>query len=704
MTTPNQPEGTESAPQPEQPAGAAQSTPAPAAPSSTSTYGKGGKVAAASKDGTRTNGMRNRWDNANPQARKKLLIACIAALATLMVGLLVLLFLRGNDAGKIANDTKVAGVDLGGKTEQQATDELSKTLLAQSKQPLTVTVDQRTQTITAEQAGLSLDIAATVKQALEAGGGFRLGTTVVKPVVVVNEKKLTAATKQLAQTFDREVVEGGISYNGIKPVLKNPQTGIELDVAQAKEAIRNGYMAVDDQGNLREEPITLPAKVTKPTISADEVVRASNELAVPAVSAPVSFRDGSRQTSLAPRDYVEALGFEAGEDNTLHLSVSGSILAQKLAPRLGGSGQQPVNATFTIQSGRPVLVPGKPGVAIDENALATAMAAAVVHTDPAQRVVEVSRTEQQPKVTTEALQQLGIKEQVSSFDQHYEPATYRIHNLKQAASSVNGTIVKPGETFSLNQTLGQRTLANGYVEGGVISNGEFSKDVGGGVSTMATTMWTAAFYGGLERVQQRAHSLYIKRYQAGLEATVNWGTLDMKWKNDTDTAIFITSHAENTYVNVTFWGTKHYDVKAQFGPRRNIVQPAVIHKPATPAPTPGGDEAKVCTPQQGVEGFDITVTRVLTPLAGNAAKGPDTWSTHYDPTPQIICDQSGQGSAGSGNGSNRDNGDSRDSSEGSDLPGLPIPTDPTDTRQWPGGDVNQWLSPGKPGQQGKSRG
>ena len=91
-----------------------------------------------------------------------------------------------------------------------------------------------------------------------------------------------------------------------------------------------------------------------------------------------------------------------------------------------------------------------------------------------------------------------------------------MQNIGQAAKYINGTLLMPGETFSLNDTIGERTPENGYTKGFVVGpGGVFKEDLGGGVSASATTTWSAAFYSGLERVYTQAHSIWISRYRAG---------------------------------------------------------------------------------------------------------------------------------------------------------------------------------------------
>ena len=94
----------------------------------------------------------------------------------------------------------------------------------------------------------------------------------------------------------------------------------------------------------------------------------------------------------------------------------------------------------------------------------------------------------------------------------------------RAAELVNGTLLKPGEEFSLNEVVGERTAENGFTKGFIISDGVFKEDLGGGVSQVATTTFNAMFFAGLEDVEHKPHSFYIDRYPVGREATVAWPT------------------------------------------------------------------------------------------------------------------------------------------------------------------------------------
>ena len=106
------------------------------------------------------------------------------------------------------------------------------------------------------------------------------------------------------------------------------------------------------------------------------------------------------------------------------------------------------------------------------------------------------RRSREADFTTEDARALGIKQQVSTFTTYYPYAEYRNINIGRAAELIDGTVLKPGETFSLNDTVGERTAENGFTIGFIISNGIFKEDLGGGVSQMATTTFNAMFFAG----------------------------------------------------------------------------------------------------------------------------------------------------------------------------------------------------------------
>jgi vancomycin resistance protein YoaR len=250
-----------------------------------------------------------------------------------------------------------------------------------------------------------------------------------------------------------------------------------------------------------------------------------------------------------------------------------------------------------------------------------------VLTTPAPRTVTAQLGPVPAGFTTEQAQSLGIVEKVSSFTTNFT-MTPSATNIRVIAEKVDGALVMPGATFSLNDFTGPRGTAQGYVPANVIEGGQLTKAVGGGISQFATTMFNAVFFAGLEDVHHKTHSFYISRYPAGREATVFDGLIDLSWKNDSDTGIYVqTQWVSGGSITVTFWGTRHYDIESVSGERRNVTEPSVQDK------TDDG----TCIPQSGAAGFDITVTRVFKDLNTGAEIRRENFNTHYIPEAIIHC-------------------------------------------------------------------
>ncbi|MFE4261877.1 VanW family protein [Streptomyces sp. NPDC056883] len=214
---------------------------------------------------------------------------------------------------------------------------------------------------------------------------------------------------------------------------------------------------------------------------------------------------------------------------------------------------------------------------------------------------------------------------LSTFTVAYPAAPYRTHNIARAVELINGAVVEQGDIWSFNQAVGERTVENGFVDGIMINDGRYVKSPGGGVSAVATTMYNAMFFAGLKPVEHGAHSFYIERYPEGREATVAWGTLDLRWQNDSGHPVTVRASSTAESVTVTLLGTKQYDeIRATKGPRTHVTPPV---KRTVAGPT--------CEPQTPLEGFDVSVDRVF--VRGGHEVGRETFRTHYTPRDEIVC-------------------------------------------------------------------
>jgi vancomycin resistance protein YoaR len=533
--------------------------------------------------------------------------------------------------GDIDAGTTVRGVDIGGLSRAEATRKLEERLGVDGSRAIPVTVGDRKGGIEPRRAGITFDIEETVDRAARTGGAdpfsvigglFRSGGA-VEPVVHVDEDKAHLALGELARQLDQRVRDGAVTFVHGRVRQESPRTGHALDTKAAVGPLRTAFL----RG--RGGPVTaLPAREVRPQVTAEEVRRTVREFAQPAMSAPVTLTAAGRRFTIDPAVLGEYLTMRPDGDGRLKARLDGKGLRADaaVAGPLSGLPAEAENARLSLDGDKAVVTDdARPGTQVTGKALSKAVLPLLTKSGAA-RTGAVATREIQPEVTRQNAARLGLTEKMSSFTINFEPAPYRTKNIGRAAELINGSVVMPNETWSFNRTVGERTEANGFVEGIMILNDEFTKAPGGGVSAVATTMFNALFFAGVKPVEHGAHSFYIERYPEGREATVAWGSLDLKFANDSGHALYIQAEATDTSVTITFLGTRKYDeITSVTGPRTNVRQPE--QKVST-------DEE--CVPQTPLEGFDVTVERVFYNDGKEVRREP--FRTHYVPRDEITCE------------------------------------------------------------------
>ncbi|MGZ4466651.1 MAG: VanW family protein [Nocardioides sp.] len=554
-----------------------------------------------------------------------------------LVVLLVLLVLAGGGyaaayagAGdKVPRGTTVAGVDIGGRTPAQAVAVLRDRLADHLDAPINVVVDGDRRTLAPAEAGLSVDYEATVAQT-GVGRSWRpsrlwdyyTAGERVDPVLRVDEQALDATVTRLGADVGRPAVNGAVRFVDGGIVTSAPRTGLALDDAETRGALEAAYLSTDRTAELTLHP-------SEPEIDAADVQSALTRFANPALSGPVTLVFDTSRVRLQPRDYADALAMTA-RGGRLVPELDERALDHLVRSRTSTNGA-PVDATVTLVDGRPHVVPDKPGVTYDPHDVAAAFLRLVTRPD-GKREVAIPAKVARAAFTTRDARKLGITERVSTFTTYFPYAEYRNTNIGRAAELVDGTVLKPGETFSLNKVVGERTRENGFTTGFVINDGIFAEDLGGGVSQMATTTFNAMFFAGLEDVEHKAHSFYIDRYPVGREATVAWGSVDLRFRDDTPYGVLISAHvtpstpSSQGVVTVSMYSTKVWDVTTTTGDRYDFVKPRtrVLH-------------TSDCYPNTGYDGFDIDVVRYFRKAGESALDHQETFHTHYIPSDTVIC-------------------------------------------------------------------
>ncbi len=459
-------------------------------------------------------------------------------------------------SNRILPGVQVDGVRVGQKTNDAARDALADHAATLESEPIVATVGEQQLTIAPADVGLQVDADATYEAARDAGRTdllpwerlgapfARIGSGKDVPWrVSYDTAKVDAILQQWEAQQVTGLVPGDVTFAGgtVAPVM--PAVGTTVDAAAARApidaALRSGT----------REPVELPTKPVPPVLT-DADVQAVADSANAVLSAPYEVVTPSATLTITPEQVVTALGTTRQPDGTgLALAVDPAKLATAVGSGADVFVTAPVDAGFVVNGDSTVtIVPSQDGLTLDFNVVGPAILAG-------QRRVEATLGPLHPVRDTAWAQALGIKEVVGSFTTEHPCCASRVTNIHLAADLMQNTVLEPGETFSLNDEVGPRTAARGFVSAPVYYQG-FTTDFGGGVSQLSTTVFNAAWWAGLEIVAHQPHSIWITRYPAGREATLNYGSIDNKFRNNTAHGALVHTSYTGTSITVTIFGDK----------------------------------------------------------------------------------------------------------------------------------------------------
>lgn len=549
--------------------------------------------------------------------------ALLAVLGGVTAIVLLLLVVGSSYGDKVLPGTEVAGVDLGGADAAEARRRLAPVL--DTDTPVALAAGSTTINVRPSEAGYSADVDATVQRALDAGRDGPLGTVrgvvggvtggrEVEPVTRVDRAKLFATVRDVAGQVDRPVSPGAISASPETLAVETtaPRDGRRVRRTELADRLERAF------GEPRGRSVAIPVTVREAvsTEKVNEIARRAETyleqpLRVAAPGGELTVRSSQLATLVTLRSLDGGRDARLGTDPAALKTVVAELAEKRDRPareaRFSASGSDVVVDGKAEVSWRPrsakveIREGGRAGRAVQRDEAAKRI----------DRAIRAGRHEITLPVKTVAAsvtaeQARGIDRLIGTFTTYYPPGEPRVINIRKIASVVDGTVIPAGGTFSLNDIAGERTEAKGYVEAPFIAEGNrLEPSVGGGVSQFSTTMYNAAYFAGLQLDAHTAHSLYIDRYPAGRESTLNFPSIDLRWTNDTKTPILVRTSSTETSVTVRLYGNN--------GGRR------VQAVPGAREPIPGGN-------------FAITVTRVIRTPGGKEQRQPVT--TRYgNPAP-----------------------------------------------------------------------
>jgi len=541
-----------------------------------------------------------------------LLTAGLALLVWVLSGFL----LRALSSGEVLDGTSMGGIALGGQTRAEAAG------LIAELEPRTVKLSgpQRTFEVRAPQAGLEIDVEGSAERAYSAGRGG-IGTILTGPLDLsgdrdldpayepVDPKRLARTVDRIADQVDREPFVGSLSIDRetLEVATKQPEAGAQVRRGPTEENLLEAFRAGRKSIELpvRRQPAPSPAEVQSVAREAELYLR--RPLRVRTAGGPAEFPPRRMAGVLAIEstgggpDAGIRLGADAGEVKSL---VAGLAERRDRPARDAGldtPSQPPVtlseqgDLSWRPKPGAATVIQARDGRRIRRGQAARATVRAV---RDGEHRVRFTNERVKPNVTSNLAK--NATSLLGTFTTSYSCCEPRVTNIQRMAETVDGTVIGPGEQFSLNGIAGERTKANGYEPAPTIGEGnELIDTVGGGVSQFSTTTYNAAYFAGLQIDAHTPHSFYISRYPPGRESTLNFGTIDLLWTNDTKAPVEVRSSASDTSVTVSIYGGN------------------------------GGRRVRAQTQSRsdnGQGGFDITIDRVID---GDGARVREPYTTSY---------------------------------------------------------------------------
>ncbi len=261
----------------------------------------------------------------------------------------------------------------------------------------------------------------------------------------------------------------------------------------------------------------------------------------------------------APESYTEALGLVldalsrnkyTGISVPLAPSAPGEMTLEKLNNAVCC---EPSDAKYIINGNDVTIEPEVVGRRIDE----AEAGAYILNVTEGGEPVKIPYYTTDPEVTREQLQEKLFADTLGSYSTSYGgSSSNRAANVARASELINGTVIAPGDTFSFNGTVGQRTVENGFHTAAEYVNGESVQGIGGGTCQVSTTLYSAVLYADLNVVHRECHMMSVGYVPLGQDATVADSGVDFQFKNSTDYPVKILSHTDGRTIYVDIIGTE----------------------------------------------------------------------------------------------------------------------------------------------------
>jgi vancomycin resistance protein YoaR len=438
------------------------------------------------------------------------------------------------NAGKIYRGVEAGTVALAGKTPVEAEEILRER--ATGEEIMLTGAEEAT--LSAEELGVDYDVAATVEDAYAVGRrgdilkrlAERLrsayGTVRLEPEVEYRREEAKARVEELASRLNGEPREASVHVRGSEVEVVGSREGYRMDVAATTLNVEEAIENMSGEAKIVGE-------ILKPEYTTAEAERAAQK-ARKAMEGQLVLTAGGRKWTLSPAEIGTVLDITA-DDGDFRVALGRDGARRALADVYAALTVGPVEAAYDVNGTEVSVKPSRQGKKVEDAKFLDAVEVGIFE---GKREYEVPVVIDEPEFTTQEAEKLKPTNLLGEYSTNYltyDDSPGRVKNLEISSNAVNDTLLAPGEVFSFNALAQQYD----YYDTKVIVGDRVDTAEGGGLCQVSSTLYMAANLAGLDVTERHAHYAELPYIRPGFDATVWFGALDMKFKNDTGDYVLI---------------------------------------------------------------------------------------------------------------------------------------------------------------------
>lgn len=491
-----------------------------------------------------------------PKPRIALLVALGAPLV--LFGLLTAAWAidRATHSDGALRGVSVAGREVAGSSRERLAAIVAEQSAEFAEAPVRLTATDFAIDSTAAELGIVVDLDRTVDDVLAAGRrdpGPAAPIRWVRAIVSGRDIPLRLDVDRPTMLASLVRLEGDRRTTPVEPTVTATAEAITLVPGRPGVAIDLDAVidAVPKRSDSPSDALSIDApQTTTASLIADDTVAALAATAQATTAGDITLNWGAGTAVIPGTRFRAGFRVVTGADGA-RLDLDAELVS-KVFDDTETTPFNPTKTTVSIQNGAPVITPGVDATICCAPDTPGRIAAGLLSGSTKISVDPVTITAAEGAADASSL---GIATVVGEFTTEHPAGQPRVTNIHLISDLVRGVIIPPGQTFSVNDFVGRRTAEKGFVVAPVIEQGKMSEDFGGGVSQFATTLFNAAFFGGLDIPDHKAHSEYISRYPFGREATLAFPSVDLKIKNPTPYGVMIWPTYTDSSITVQLWST-----------------------------------------------------------------------------------------------------------------------------------------------------